>query len=445
MEVNTTPEPETEKNTGFTLFAAVRVVAGVAIAAGVIWLLNYGIDFMEKSELPYFSRKSAGTVSGETWDDPQEPGFPAAADTGSFFLGETANRSIPAAGPSEHAQATPREAPAASREAPADSGTATPHAQIDRETQPVDHGEPAPAGGAAPAEAQAVAAGQHDTGREQPPAVRDTPAEDRHGAPPPPAHGQAPTGPRIKGIAFMEAFIKPMNFEVNERFWGWRPNDLIEFTDNVNNYQLGVLETTRRTIEVLDEHISRTGSTQSRIKHLERARSNFMIAADKYWLPSAENSYQDALDAARQYKEQLENETTYFYTRTANLLPLLRAYEYLLGSCDDNLVKRNEEDGKPVSSFRSDDYFYYAQGVAASMVTILEAVAIDFTQTIEPRRGTEVLHHAIESLHHATEVDPIIILNSSPDSLLANHRLNLAGPISHARFFIGLLIETLST
>jgi hypothetical protein len=56
-----------------------------------------------------------------------------------------------------------------------------------------------------------------------------------------------------------------------------------------------------------------------------------------------------------------------------------------------------------------------------------------------------VLHHAIESLHHATQIDPFIILDSAPDGILANHRANLAAHISHARFYIGLLIETLST
>jgi len=51
----------------------------------------------------------------------------------------------------------------------------------------------------------------------------------------------------------------------------------------------------------------------------------------------------------------------------------------------------------------------------------------------------------LESLHHATQIDPILILDSAPDGFLANHRANMAAHISHARFFVGLLIETLST
>ena len=260
-------------------------------------------------------------------------------------------------------------------------------------------------------------------------------------------HGRETTShePKAVGIHFLEATIAALDYELNERFYGWRPNDIIEFTDNVNNYQLGILEVTRRTAEVLAERISRTGSTQSFEKDLEKARSNFNINADQYWLPSAEASYKEAIELLVNYKGKLMNGTAFFYNRTDNLIPLLRAYENLLGSCDDNLIKAHEDDGSEVSTFKADNYFYYAKGVAHAMHSVLSAVAVDFANTIETRRGTEVLHHAIEALGHATHIDPILIFDSPPDGILANHRANMAGPISHARFYIGLLVETLST
>jgi len=121
------------------------------------------------------------------------------------------------------------------------------------------------------------------------------------------------------------------------------------------------------------------------------------------------------------------------------------AYEDLLGSCEENLVKAEEEDGSPVSFFLADNYFYYAQGVASAMGTILEAIHEDFLITVESRRGAEVLHHAIVSCHHAAEIHPWMITNSSLSGVLANHRANLAAPMSHARFYINVLIKTLST
>jgi CBS domain-containing protein len=265
---------------------------------------------------------------------------------------------------------------------------------------------------------------------------------------PPPTHGIAEVEeikPRPKGVAFVEATIKPLSYELNDRFWGWRVNDILNFTDNVNNFQLGVLEVTRRTAVSLAERISRTGATAAFDRNLENAMNWFMIKADTYWFPSPESKYNDGLNELRNYKKNLEKGEARFHTRTDNLIPLLMAYEDLLGSCEENLVKTEEDDGSSISFFKADDYFFYAQGVASAMQTILEAVLEDFLITVESRRGTDVLHHAIESCHHASEIDPLLITNSSLSGVLANHRANLAAPMSHARFYINVLIKTLST
>jgi CBS domain-containing protein len=263
-----------------------------------------------------------------------------------------------------------------------------------------------------------------------------------------PTHGLAEvaeTKPKPKGVAFVEATIKPLSYELNERFWGWRVNDILDFTDNVNNFQLGVLEVTRRTAVSLTERISRTGTTAAFDRNLENAMNWFMIKSDRYWFPSPEAKYKAGLDELKKYKEKLEIGEARFHTRTDNLIPLLMSYEDLLGSCEENLVKAKEDDGSTVSFFKADDYFYYAQGIASAMGTILHAVLEDFLITVESRRGAEVLHHAIESCHHAAEIDPLLITNSSLSGILANHRANLAAPMSHARFYINVLIKTLST
>ncbi|MFO7962571.1 MAG: DUF2333 family protein, partial [Desulfobacterales bacterium] len=261
------------------------------------------------------------------------------------------------------------------------------------------------------------------------------------------AHGDQAAAEEQKalGVAFIEAVIAPMDYELNQRWWGWRSNDIVNVTDNVNNFQLGVLEVTRRTTVALAERISRTGVTAAFDPNVEQAMNWFMIKADRYWFPSAESKYKEGLEELNAYKKRLEKGTAPFYVRTDNLIPLLAAYADLLGSCEENLVKFTEEDGDPVSFFTADDYFFYAKGVATAMVGILEAVAQDFALTVDTRRGMELLHHAIESCHHAIEIDPLIITNSPLDGILANHRANMAAPISHARFYLEVLVKTLST
>lgn len=253
-------------------------------------------------------------------------------------------------------------------------------------------------------------------------------------------------GQQETGVAFVTATIAPLDYELNKRFWGWRPNDIINVTDNINNFQLGVLEATRRTVERLVENISRTGSTAAFDKNLENARSTcFMVEAERYWFPSPENKYNDGLDELKRYAKKLKRREAVFYTRADSLIPLLLEFEHLLGSCDDNLVKMHEKDGSKVSFFSADDYFFYAKGVASAMATILTAVEKDFHLTLDRRNSLPDLHHAIESCRHAAHIEPLIIMESDLDSVFANHRSNIAAHISHARFYLGVVIKSLST
>jgi CBS domain-containing protein len=263
-----------------------------------------------------------------------------------------------------------------------------------------------------------------------------------------PAHKTPEAGEtksKVVGVAFVEAAIAPLNYELNERFYGWRPNDILNFTDNVNNFQLGVLEVTRRTVVALAERISRTGATAAFDENLENSMNWLMIKARKYWFPSPETKYNASLSALRAYIKKLEKGEAKFHTRTDNLIPLLMDFEDLLGSCEENLVKTKEDDGSSVSYFKADDYFFYAKGVASAMGTILEGVLEDFRPIIDSRRGIDTIHHAIESCREAAEISPWVITDSSLGGILANHRANMAAPLSHAKFYIGVLIKTLST
>jgi hypothetical protein len=425
--MGTTPDKNSsEKNsTEFKMFAAKRILLGVIGIVALLWLVSFALSF--------FDRPAS--------DMGMQGSHLARVETG----GELAPHETPDDALTHDAATTPHAtAPKAEPDAHRPPAAA-PHTTTGAEDAPAAHddappvAEPETAGDRQPSAAPHSSADAHALAEEHGAKA----AEEET------AHGPAPHGPvavsDILGVTFVDAMMAPMNYELNERFYGWRPNDIIEWTDNVNNYQLGLLEVTRRTAEVLADRISRTGSTQAFQKGLERVRSNFNINANQYLLPSAESSYGEALELLAQYKQQLTEGTAYFYNRTDNLIPLLRAYENLLGSCDDNLVRTHEDDGSKVSGFKADNYFYYAKGVAAAMHSVLEAVGVDFAEVIETRRGSETLHHALENLHRATGIDPFLVLDSAPDSLMANHRANMAAPISHARFYIGLLIETLST
>jgi hypothetical protein len=302
---------------------------------------------------------------------------------------------------------------------------------------------------------QTLEPSQQAPGESTPPATLPVPksskdATDTEATPPPAPVRPSPLAPvtsdRRPGIATTEAIIKVLEYELRGRWWGWRPNDLIQITDNVQNYQLGVLEVSRRSVVALAERMSRTGSTALYDPNLEMAMNWIMVKAESFWFPSAESKYKETVKDMQAYVDRLERGTATFYTRTDNLIPLLASFEDLLGSCDEILLKMKEDDGKKVSRFKVDDYFYYTKGVIESMLTILEAVREDFSKTLDARRSVEIIEHAIySSLKKGKEVNPWIVFNSNLGSILANHRSNLAGPVSHARFHLGLMIKALST
>jgi uncharacterized protein DUF2333 len=345
------------------------------------------------------------------------------------------------------AEATQEKAAPEASEAPADKTHAAPEAA--HAPAPDSH-QPASAQHAAVTDTTHDAATQsHDNA--QPDAAHkpaaDHGAEATHGAQDANGEGHAAALPTDlpRGVVFIDEAMKPLHHELKERWWGWRVNDIINVTDNVNNYQLGVLEVTRRTSMILAERISRTGITASFDPNLESAMNWFMIKPGSYWFPSAESKYLDALDEWRQYRERLKLNEAKFYNRSDNLIPLLMAYEDLLGSCEENLVKHAEEDGKPVSFFKSDDYIFYAKGVVGTMSAILEAIAVDFNGILVSRRAIDDLHHAVEACHHALHVSPWVVFDSDPSSMFANHRANMAAPLSHARFYLNVIIKALST
>ena len=219
----------------------------------------------------------------------------------------------------------------------------------------------------------------------------------------------------VKGEAFTHALIKIMDDQVNQPLFGWRPNSILfgkmGLTDDVNNLQLGVLEVARRTVVVLNENMSRFALTEAQNPYLNNAMNFFMVSPEKYWFPSASGKYKEAMANLEHYIDDLKHNRSRFYTRVDNLIALMNHFRDVLGSAFHNLIKDTEADGSSVSWFVSDDYFYFAQGVALGMAEILEGVKEDFADQLARKNSTKLVDDAIHALHTA-----------SPSASLADHQ-----------------------
>ncbi len=275
------------------------------------------------------------------------------------------------------------------------------------------------------------------------------PAGPTHGAPPAPALPAAPPREPAKGEVFTRALIQIMDDQVNGTWFGWRPNGILfgkmGLTDNVNNIQLGVLEVARRTIVVMNENMTRFATTEAYNPRVNEAMNYFMVSPDKYWFPSASGKYQEAMADLERYIEGLHQGRSRFYTRVDNLIALLTNYKDLLGSSFHNLIKDTEADGKPVSWWVSDDYFYYSRGIALGMAEMLDAVSKEFQQELQKKNSHKLLEDGVHALHQAAHLSPWIVLNGSKDGWIANHRANMGTYIGEAEHVISTLQSMLAT
>ena len=267
----------------------------------------------------------------------------------------------------------------------------------------------------------------------------------------PPASPVVVTPPRepVKGEVFTLALIKIMDDQVNKTWFGWRPNTILfgkmGLTDNVNNLQLGVLEVARRTVVVLNEHMTRFATTEAYNPQVNEAMNFFMVSPDKYWFPSASGKYREAMQDLERYIEGLKGGRARFYSRVDYLIALLSNYKDLLGSSFHNLLKDTEADGHPVSWFMVDDYFYYSQGIALAMAEMLEAITKEYHQELQKKNSHKLLEDAIHALNAASQLDPWVVTNGSKDGILANHRANMSTYIGESEHVISTLMSQLAT
>jgi len=247
-------------------------------------------------------------------------------------------------------------------------------------------------------------------------------------------HGQLPEISSIPGVTFVDTLIELMDHELHGRILGWRPNGILicRITDNVNNYQLGVLEAVRFTTLRLKDSLTRLGEADTYDPDLEQALNEFMISATSWWFPSAESSYSKAIEHLKKFKTKLEKGQRSFYYRRDTLVALLSVYKDQLGNVNRTLVM-------PVGWYRSDDYFYYAKGVAHVYYEMLKVCRVGFKNQLATMHAADIMDEVLHELHIAENINPWIVFDSSFSGFFANHRANLNAPLSEAAHLLAVL------
>lgn len=222
---------------------------------------------------------------------------------------------------------------------------------------------------------------------------------------------------------------------------GWRPNDFFLWgpnlwADNNANRQLGIIQAVRESTRVFKNHLTKVSATEFD-PNLVVADTVFRNDAEKFWFPSAESKFREGVEALRRYVAGLKTEprtSKPITQRNVELIRLFQEWTDLLGAAHANLFKMQEADGSDVPIWRTDDYFYHAQGFAHVMYYLTLAVRREYEPGLKDRPELAKLFDDVASaLHEGAMLKPVVVLNGGPSGLFANHRRNLDVFIVEAR------------
>jgi hypothetical protein len=269
------------------------------------------------------------------------------------------------------------------------------------------------------------------------------------------------TDPSVRGSRFVHT-----NLLLIEQMYGdWLPNDLFwptVFLDNMPNFQIGELEVVRYNVRVLRDNLTRMRTTDTLDPHAESAFTALSNDPYKWWFPSAESKWKQAHRSLQTFLDNLRAGKSFFYPRADNLVELLSQYVSLMGGLNTRLinapgdlkstlvvedVKKGQEDVTRVDIdipwHRIDDNFYYAQGAAYALYQSFKAIRIDFIDVLKDKNSLKLVDKILENLARC-QFEPLIIFNGDPESIFANHSLNLSGVFNDARQKIDSLIVALA-
>ena len=261
------------------------------------------------------------------------------------------------------------------------------------------------------------------------------------------------------------AFIRVNQILAKQLYSNWLPNDLFWptlFLDNMPNFQIGELEVVRYNTRVLRDNLSRMRTTDKLDPLAEAAFTALSNDPYKWWFPSAESKWKLAYESLERFYQNLIAKKSNFYPRADNLAELLNQYASLMGGVNTRLInaprdmkitlavddelKGTAKDQKMVDIdipwSQIDDNFYYAQGVAYALYESFMAIRFDFMDVLKDKNSVKLVDKILENLKRCY-FEPLIVFNGNPESIFANHSLNLSGVFNDARQKVNSLIVAL--
>jgi hypothetical protein len=238
-----------------------------------------------------------------------------------------------------------------------------------------------------------------------------------------------------RSVAITAALI---NREINVH--RWTANDPFFMPaaalDNMPNFQQGIISALARFAFELTDQIGRTRGSSQADPDLQEAAGLLQYSGTKWvWDPSVslwptaatEKQYEKARKSLLAYNARLAAGNAVFDRRSDNLLATLDRMAADLGSSSAALDQQIAEHSGDFIDTGADDLFYGIKGKLYAYYLLCRELQSDFSNVITERELGPVWDQMLHSMRQAAVLDPLIVVNSEPDGLVAPSHLAVQG------------------
>ena len=205
--------------------------------------------------------------------------------------------------------------------------------------------------------------------------------------------------------------------------------------DNMPAFQQGVISALARFAFELTDQIGRTRGSSQTDPDLQEAAGLLQYSGTKWVFdlstslaPTAtsEAQYRKARRSLLAFNKRLAEGNAVFDRRADNLLATLDRMALDLGSSSaalDNHIAQHQG----IFDFQADDIYYNVKGQLYGYTILMREIARDFENVIAERELAKSWALMMKSFEHAASLDPLVIVNGSPDGQMAPSHLAAQG------------------
>lgn len=215
--------------------------------------------------------------------------------------------------------------------------------------------------------------------------------------------------------------------------------------DNMPNWEYGALVALRDAVTALRNQFSRAQSQSKEDPDLAIGEPQLYYDHMSWGLPSSESEYEKGLHAIYRYAERVLRNSgdAQFQARADNLRQYLEVIDKRLGSISLRLSASTDihqfQQGQEITLLpktpwlQVDDIFYEARGYTWALLHVMEAVEVDFRETLEGKNAMTTTQQIARELEYAqAQTLSPVVLNGSGFGLFSNYSVTLANYIARA-------------